>query len=86
MSSSVKDNKDKIAENSINIYSIPEGLARYMFISGTEEISWLDTWRQTKVYDSENRYVKLDMKMYTLRQVAKDKKNSIHGHGQAAKF
>ncbi|KAI0991540.1 hypothetical protein K3495_g16647, partial [Podosphaera aphanis] len=50
---------------------------------GTEGIDWLDTWRQTKVYDEKNRYVSLDTMMSTLRQVAKVKE-AQSGGGQVA--
>lgn len=52
-------------------FGISAGLAGYLFVLGTEGITWLDTWRQTKIYDVNNKYVPLDVMMSTLRQVAK---------------
>ncbi|KAI1000333.1 hypothetical protein K3495_g7859 [Podosphaera aphanis] len=66
-----------------NIFEISPGFADYMFIMGTEGIDWLDSWRQTKVYDEKNRYVSLDNMMSTLRQVAKVKE-AQSGGGQIA--
>ncbi|KAI0997360.1 hypothetical protein K3495_g10822 [Podosphaera aphanis] len=66
-----------------NIFEVNPGFAGYMFILGTEGIEWLNTWRQTKVYDAENRYVSLDTMMSTLRQVAKVKEGQS-AFGQVA--
>ena len=65
-------------------YEISAGLAGFLFVMGTEGVDWLDTWRQTKVFDTNNSYVSLDIMMSTLRQVAKGRETQPHGHGQAA--
>lgn len=65
-------------------FEISAGLAGYLFVLGTEGISWLDTWRQTKIYDVNNKYVTLDIMMSTLRQVAKGREGVPVGHAQAA--
>lgn len=51
-------------------FGISAGLAGYLFVLGTKGISWLDTWRQTNVYDVNNKYVSLGIMMSTLSQVA----------------
>lgn len=50
----------------------------------TEGVKWLDTWRQTKIYDIYNKYFSLDITMSTLRQVAKGREVVLVGHAQAA--
>lgn len=65
-------------------FEISAGLAGYLFVLGTEGISWLDTWRQTKIYDVNNKYVTLDIMMSTLRQVAKGREGVSVGYAQAA--
>lgn len=50
---------------------ISAGLAGFLFVLGTEGISWLGTWLQTKIYDVNNKYVSTNVMMSTLRQVAK---------------
>lgn len=37
----------------LNIYAIPDGVARLLFVRGTEGIPWLDTWREAKVYGAQ---------------------------------
>lgn len=66
-----------------NIFEISLGIASFMFIMGTEEIPWLDTWRQTMTQDKSNRYVSLDTMMSTLRQVANGKEG-MFGHVKSA--
>lgn len=65
-------------------FKITPGLAGYLFVLGTESIEWLETWRQTKVYDANNKYVSLDIMMSTLRQVAKGREFHSTGSGKVA--
>ncbi|VDB90569.1 BgtTE-56084 [Blumeria graminis f. sp. tritici] len=66
------------------MFVLTTGLAGFMFIMGTEDVEWLDTWRQVKFYDSENRYVSLDVMMSTLRQMNKERHPQAGSHAQAA--
>lgn len=60
--------KDKDSE--VNLYAIPDGVACLLFVRSTEGIPWLDTWRETKVYGTDSKYVSLDKMMSTLRIAA----------------
>ena len=66
-------------------FEISAGLAGFLFVLGTEGVSWLDTWRQTKIYDVNNKYVSLDIMMSTLRQVAKGHEGVGGSHAQTAR-
>lgn len=57
-----------MADPTVNPFSILPGYASSLFVLGTEKIEWLDTWRQTKIFDSSNHYVSLEVMMATLRQ------------------
>ncbi|POS85018.1 hypothetical protein EPUL_003997 [Erysiphe pulchra] len=46
-------------------------LAGCFFVLEIEGISWLETWRQTRVYYANIKYVSLDVMMFTMRKVAK---------------
>lgn len=73
------DNLDD-KDSEINIYAIPDGVARLLFVRGTEGISWLDTWRETKVYGTDSKFVSLDKMMSSLRIAAGSRG---HAAGQA---
>ncbi|POS81881.1 hypothetical protein EPUL_006516, partial [Erysiphe pulchra] len=64
----VDESKDK--EPEVNIYAIPNGVARLLFVRGTEGISWLDTWREAKVYGADSNYFSLEEMMSSLRIAA----------------
>ena len=57
------------SSESANQYLIPPGFASLLFILGTEELDWLETWRQTKTLDGKNKYKSLESMMSSLRQV-----------------
>ncbi|KHJ32152.1 hypothetical protein EV44_g4975 [Erysiphe necator] len=61
----------------VNPFSILPGYASSFFVLGTEKIEWLDTWRHTKIFDSSNHYVPLEVMMATLRQVATGREQSV---------
>lgn len=65
-------------------FEVSQGLAGYMFVLGTEGVDWLETWRQTKIYDANNKYVSLDVMMSTLRQVAKGRESQPIGSAKAS--
>lgn len=60
----------QVTDSNTNIYAVPDGLARLLFVRGTEGIPWLDTWRETKVYGTNSKYVPLDKMISTLRVAA----------------
>lgn len=60
---------DSTQSNCCNPYQILPGLASSLFVLGTENVDWLDTWRQNKILDSKNRYMPLEYLMSTIRQV-----------------
>ncbi|RKF71983.1 hypothetical protein GcM1_249082 [Golovinomyces cichoracearum] len=39
-----------------DMFEIMHGLASFMFIIGAKEMSWLDTWRQTKILNQNTGY------------------------------
>lgn len=63
-------------DSGAEMFSMPAGLAAQFFVLGTEGINWLDTWRQTKIFDSSNHYVSLEVMMSTLRQAGTSKQRS----------
>ncbi|POS86093.1 hypothetical protein EPUL_001039 [Erysiphe pulchra] len=63
--------------DTVNPFVIPHGVASHLFIIGTEAIEWLSTWRQTKVFDSNNHYVSLETMMSTLRQTSAGQMETI---------
>lgn len=56
-------------DSEINPFLMLRGYASFLFVLGTEGIPWLDTWRQTKIFDGSNKYVPLETMMSTLRKV-----------------
>lgn len=59
----------RMEPESANPFVIPHGFARFLFVMGTEEVEWLETWRQTNVLDGKIGYTSLETMMSTLRQV-----------------
>lgn len=68
----------------VNIYAIPNGVPRLLFVRGTEGIALLDTWRETKVYGSDNKYAALDKIMSSLR-VAAGSRGKVSGQALLAR-
>lgn len=68
------DEVDKAAS-----YKIPPGVASYMFVMGTLEVDWLDTWRQTRVYETDSKYASLAVLMSTMRQLDRSRNGVFHG-------
>ncbi|KAI0994963.1 hypothetical protein K3495_g13218, partial [Podosphaera aphanis] len=67
------------SSDSDNPYLVPHEFASLLFVLGTEDVDWLETWRQTKIVDGKNRYSSLENMMSTLRQVGKSKSKSSSG-------
>lgn len=67
-------------DTGVNPFLILPGYASFLFVLGTEGIPWLDTWRQTKIFDGSNKYVPLEVMMSTLRKV---RTSEMHLVGQA---
>lgn len=80
--SMVFKNKDLADEGGIDNFLVPPGLAGVIFILGTKHVDWLDTWRQTKVFDKENKHVPLETMMSTLRQTTFSRDLRSAGHGR----
>lgn len=53
----------------VNSYAVPEGLASVLFALGTEEVPWLEIWRQTRVTSADNSYMSLQTMMTSIRRV-----------------
>lgn len=74
---------DSSQEKNRDMFTVTSGLAGFMFIMGTEDIEWLDTWRHVKVYEKDNRYFSLDIMMSAQRQVTKGEQPQADVHGQS---
>lgn len=51
-------------------YHIGAGHAAALFVAGTKRIGWLNTWRDTRVFDSSNKYLPLEALMSSLRSIS----------------
>ncbi|POS83272.1 hypothetical protein EPUL_004396 [Erysiphe pulchra] len=70
-------NTDNAGANG-SVYTINPGLAAAIFILRTQHIDWLATWRETKVYDSENQFTSLQSMMSSLRTTAGNRAQPIN--------
>ncbi|KHJ32681.1 hypothetical protein EV44_g0983 [Erysiphe necator] len=54
----------------VSEYHIGAGHAAALFVAGTKRVEWLNTWRDTRVFDSSNKYLPLEVLMSSLRSIS----------------
>ncbi|KAI0992439.1 hypothetical protein K3495_g15746, partial [Podosphaera aphanis] len=67
---------DNLAQQTDIDYHVPKGQAAALFVLGTQNVSWLSTWRDTRAYEAKNTYTDLEAMMSSLRTVAGNR--SLH--------
>ncbi|KAI1000131.1 hypothetical protein K3495_g8064 [Podosphaera aphanis] len=64
------DNFNQHNPSDPNVYSIGAGLSSALFVIGTKNVDWLNTWRETRVYSTDNQLAPLQTIMSSLRATA----------------
>ena len=56
--------------DALHSYQVGNGLASALFVMGTKHVEWLNTWRDTRVFEANNELAPLPSLMSSLRAIA----------------